>query len=501
MENSDNLLKNRYSIIDRLGRGSSGITYTALDTKSELKVAIKALSLSGLNDWKKIDLFAREAKILQQLNHHAIPQYLDYFQVETEDNIYFYIVQQLAPGQSLATLIKEGWQPNENTVKEIAKQILGILIYLQELNPPVIHRDIKPQNIIYQPDTGKLFLVDFGAVQDTYHNTVIGSTVVGTYGYMSPEQYRGGAVLSTDLYGLGCTLLFLLTGNSPAELPQRKLKIKFRSAVKIKREFANWIEKLIEPDINDRIEKALDALAILQGAKSVKDYRKLSKSKPPYSSIRINNRLDKTIVTIPPLLSHKRKERTVYLFLFWNILLLVSNWIIGMSMSWLGFFYSVIFLFEIFLPNKILFFTLIPRGVFWLNICVISPFLFNSNFLIFGIALLPHILDFLHNPSGYQKLRREFFFETQVEVNSFEITIKRGLDSCGTVEKIAAWQVHELMKMNWCWCKIELEDKEAKKEYQFGYLLTPAEKAWLETEIIKRIASGNRRNFSRDFFV
>jgi len=95
--------------------------------------------------------------------------------------------------------------------------------------------------------------VDFGAVQDTYQNTVTGgSTVVGTYGYMAPEQFRGQAVLSTDLYGLGTTLLFLLTQQSPADLPQRKLKIDFRSHVNISSDFADWLKKTIEPIMEDR---------------------------------------------------------------------------------------------------------------------------------------------------------------------------------------------------------------------------------------------------------
>lgn len=302
---NDQYKNNRYSIQEKLGQGGSSITYTAIDQKSNQQVALKALSLTGLEDWKKIELFEREGKILQQLNHPAIPKYLDYFKIETEDDVYFYIAQQLAPGKSLAHLISEGWQPGETTIKNIAEQILEILVYLQQLTPPVIHRDLKPQNIIYQPDTGKLFLVDFGAVQDTYHHTVMGSTVVGTYGYMAPEQYRGGAVLSTDLYSLGCTLLFLLTGESPAELPQKKLKIDFRSHVNIKRDFANWIDKLIEPNINYRFPRAEAALLVLQEKKSIEDYQDNAIVKPRYSSIKIIKDQEKIIIYIPPAYQQK----------------------------------------------------------------------------------------------------------------------------------------------------------------------------------------------------
>lgn len=197
------IIAQRYEIVRVLGQGGIGVTYAAIDLQSNQQVALKALSLRRLNDFKVLDLFEREARTLEQLNHPAIPRYLNYFQIDQSDNRSFYLVQQLAEGQTLTTLVETGWRPTEAEVKQIAIQILTILVYLQELTPPVIHRDIKPQNIVYRED-GQVVLVDFGAVQDTYHNTMTGgSTVVGTYGYMAPEQFRGQAVLSTDLYGVG----------------------------------------------------------------------------------------------------------------------------------------------------------------------------------------------------------------------------------------------------------------------------------------------------------
>ena len=344
-------IRDRYSILNQIGQGGTSITYAALDKKTNQQVALKALSLTGLEDWKKIELFEREAKILQQLNHLAIPKYLDYFQIETEDDIYFYIVQQLAPGESLAHLISQGWQPDKTTIKNIAEQILEILVYLQQLTPPVIHRDLKPQNIIYQPDTGKLFLVDFGAVQDTYHHTVMGSTVVGTYGYMAPEQYRGGAVLSTDLYSLGCTLLFLLTGESPAELPQKKLKIYFRNHVNLKRDFANWIDKLIEPNIKSRFPRAEAALLVLQEKKSLEDYPNNVIVKPKYSPIKITRNQEKLIIDIPPTYQRKHFDKSFYFWLPWTIISILNRFAIFLSAAIFGkmlvaiWFYIVAFMY------------------------------------------------------------------------------------------------------------------------------------------------------------
>ena len=255
----------RYRITSILGEGNSGITYAAEDmTQPGITFALKVLSFQETSDWKMLELFEREAKVLAQLQHPAIPRYFDSFHIDTENDRQFVIVQELAKGKSLAAWVESGWHADEATVKKIAKAILEILIYLQQLEPPVIHRDIKPQNII-RDDDGSVFLVDFGAVRDTYYSTMMrGSTVVGTFGYMAPEQFRGQAVPATDLYGLAATLLFLLTHCSPAELPAKGLGVDFRSQIQVSEGFANWLEKMLAPDANERFASAQSALNALR---------------------------------------------------------------------------------------------------------------------------------------------------------------------------------------------------------------------------------------------
>ncbi|MGL5871736.1 MAG: serine/threonine protein kinase, partial [Xenococcaceae cyanobacterium] len=382
-QSGDNI-SDRYTILEKLGQGGNAITYAAKDLKTEEQVAIKVLSLKKLDSWKKVELFEREAKILQQLNHRAIPKYLDYFQIETKDDNLFYIVQQLAPGKSLATLVEEGWQPDEITVKQIADRVLKILIYLQQLMPPVIHRDIKPQNLI-RSDDGKIFLVDFGAVQDTYHHTAMGSTVVGTYGYMAPEQFQGKAFLSTDLYGLGTSLLFLLTGQSPSELPERKLKIDFRSAVKISSGFADWIDRLIEPSDRDRLPSAEAALEVLQGKQSLNSY---IKRKPPnYTSISITKSEENLVITIPPALFYKQCNRTVlFSTLAWYVVLILI--FVGASAAfpilniWL-LIYASCLIAEIFITDKN---TISFRIIQWIILILFLPAVLF--FGLFGYYLL-----------------------------------------------------------------------------------------------------------------
>jgi ankyrin repeat protein len=119
-------------------------------------------------------------------------------------------------------------------------------------------------------------LVDFGAVQNTYYNTLMrGSTVVGTYGYMAPEQFLGQAVPATDLYGLGATLLYLLTHRSPAELPTNILERDFRSQIQISSAFADWLGKMIASDLENRFKSAKEALESLRNPRifSVKPNR------------------------------------------------------------------------------------------------------------------------------------------------------------------------------------------------------------------------------------
>jgi len=266
-----NLVKH-YQIKNLLGEGGSSTTYEAIDLRTHQRVALKSLSLQKMNDWKVLELFEREANVLSKLNHPGIPRYLDYFYVDTPDNRCFYIVQELAEGQSLASLVENGWHAREPEVKRIATQILEILVYLHSQTPPVIHRDIKPENIVFKSPINchkqkdwSVCLVDFGAVQNTYYNTLMrGSTVVGTYGYMAPEQFLGQAVPATDLYGLGATLLYLLTHRSPAELPTNILEIDFRSQIQISSAFADWLEKMIASDLENRFQSAKEALEFLR---------------------------------------------------------------------------------------------------------------------------------------------------------------------------------------------------------------------------------------------
>ncbi|MCA9695406.1 MAG: PQQ-binding-like beta-propeller repeat protein, partial [Myxococcales bacterium] len=261
------VVADRYKIIRVIGQGGAGITYEA--ERDGARVAVKQLVLRGMDGWKHLELFEREARVLQQLDHPAIPRYIDSLSQDGDGGPCFLLVQQLAPGRSLQERVDDGLRLDEPALKKIAARLLDVLIYLQGLSPPVYHRDIKPHNVILGDD-GEVHLVDFGAVRDTYRSTIAGgSTVVGTYGYMAPEQFRGQAGPATDLYGLGATILFLATHTSPAELPQAKLRIQFRERVRLSPAFCDWIARVVEPAPEDRFEDAAAALEALRAERAL----------------------------------------------------------------------------------------------------------------------------------------------------------------------------------------------------------------------------------------
>ncbi len=259
----------RYAIASLLGQGSMCQTYAATEVATGQSVAIKVLSLLEATDWKTVELFEREAKVLKHLDHPNIPNYLNHFQIELEQDQRFYLVQELAEGYSFATLVegveRKPWRANEKQARWIATQVLGTLTYLHGLTPPVIHRDIKPENLMLKPG-GQVYLVDFNAMQAVYRNTKsYRCTFVGTLGYMPPEQFSGQACFASDLYSLGATLVYLLSGKSPADLPEEDLKIQFRGVTPGSAALLDWLDHLLEPMAEDRFATAEQALATLQG--------------------------------------------------------------------------------------------------------------------------------------------------------------------------------------------------------------------------------------------
>ncbi|MGH8001742.1 MAG: serine/threonine protein kinase, partial [Brasilonema sp.] len=262
MLQTQQIIHNRYQLKEKLGESAGRQTWLALDLSTQEDVVVKLLTFSDQMQWENLKLFEREAQVLKQLNHPRIPEYRNYFCID-DHLLYFGLVQEYISGTSLKQLLAQGQVFTEPEVRKIAAHILKILIYLHGLSPPVLHRDIKPSNLLLSKDS-RIYLVDFGAVQDRAAREGATFTVVGTYGYAPLEQFGGRATPASDLYALGATLIHLLTGLSPADLPQKDSRLQFSHLVRLNPGFARWLEQLIEPNLERRFSSAHQALDVLR---------------------------------------------------------------------------------------------------------------------------------------------------------------------------------------------------------------------------------------------
>jgi serine/threonine protein kinase len=305
---TEDILQQRYQLKQQLGRTAAGHqTWLAIDLESDEQVTIKILAFSPQMQWEELKLFEREAQILETLTHPRIPRYRDYFDLDKNEGKglpWFALVQDYIPGSSVQELIEKGRRFSEKEVRFIAKEILEILIYLHELSPPVLHRDIKPSNLILGEDK-HIYLVDFGAVQAQAAVTGVTFTIVGTSGYAPLEQFWGRAIPASDIYALGATLINLLTGIAPADLPQKESRIQFIDKVNIHSSLLAWIEKATEVAIEKRFTNAREALEALKSKTfsrfanvQITSDRKLIQ--PFHSRIELNKYSNYLKVYIPP---------------------------------------------------------------------------------------------------------------------------------------------------------------------------------------------------------
>lgn len=213
------LLRNRYKVIKLLGKGGFGRTFLAHDTDNlNERCVVKQLTFQSTNAWMKqkaIQLFEGEAQQLQQLGTHPqIPALLGYF----EDEGCLYLIQQYIEGKNLKQLLEHQGPFTGEQIEQILLNLLPVLQYIHERG--VIHRDIKPDNIMHIPGTGKYVLIDFGVAKPIPDPAKeLSGTVLGSPGFAPFEQMRLGiATPSGDLFGLGASCFYLLSQTSPSTL-------------------------------------------------------------------------------------------------------------------------------------------------------------------------------------------------------------------------------------------------------------------------------------------
>lgn len=300
MFDTQQIVGDRYQLQRRLGRTATGRqTWLALDLEQQQEpVIVKLLAFSPDLALDELKLFEREAQVLQHLDHPRIPTYRNYFSIDNQ-LAWFGLVQTYIPGMSLQEWLDRGELLGEDEARQLGVNLLHILRYLHERETPVLHRDIKPSNLILGDD-GYVYLVDFGAVQDQATLTGVTFTVVGTSGYAPLEQFWGRAVPASDLYALGATLLHLITGVPPIDLPQRNGRLSVPDAVSLRPFFKAWLEKLVEPAQEKRFPSAQAALNALQAGVVPASQTRRRLQQPNHSTIRVTRSPHQLTITVPP---------------------------------------------------------------------------------------------------------------------------------------------------------------------------------------------------------
>jgi serine/threonine protein kinase/Tfp pilus assembly protein PilF len=308
------ILGERYELQKQLSAKGGRKTLLALDRQTQELVVIKLLSFGNDFSWDDLKLFEREADTLKSLNHPSIPRYLDYFEVDSPQAKGFALVQNYIDAPSLQEQLQSGRTFSSEEVKQFAKAILSILDYLHSRQPPVIHRDLKPSNILLTNrsgnNVGDVYLVDFGSVQSLATKNTSTMTIVGTFGYMPPEQFGGKAKPASDLYSLGATLIYLVTGQHPADLPETDQVIEFEQFTNISQGLINWLKKMTQPSLSRRFVSVKDAIQALEissdenkhSAKKVKEIKKETKNKKPNDSkVTLTKNSQFLEIVIPPV--------------------------------------------------------------------------------------------------------------------------------------------------------------------------------------------------------
>lgn len=265
----------RYRVIGVLGAGGFGHTYVAEDTQrpGNPRCVLKHLTFVSNNPTvlqQVRRLFQVEAETLEQLGKHdQIPRLLAYF----EEDEQFYLVQEFVEGHPLSEELKDGQQFSEAQVVSLLEDVLGVLAFVHAQN--VIHRDIKPDNLIRRQQDGKLVLIDFGAVKNIGNTVAIStgdttlSVPIYTSGYGASEQCMGQPRFNSDIYSLGMMAIQALTGLRPSQLPQDygTSEVLWHDRVEVSEALRHVIDKMVRYHFAQRFQSVHDVLDALLQAK------------------------------------------------------------------------------------------------------------------------------------------------------------------------------------------------------------------------------------------
>lgn len=258
------IIDNRYKLVRKVGKGASATVYLAQDIKLNRVCAVKMINKNTYANKVAAQESLDEVNKMKLLAHISIPQLYDIY----DDDERLCIVMEFIEGQNLSDIIKTQKNPlDEYTIVSWAKQLCRVLFYLHTLKPPRIFRDLKPSNIILQPN-GVIKLIDFGTMKNYDESRTEDTVNLGTKGYAAPEQFggRGQTDARTDIYGLGMTLYHLITGVNPSIMPFEIKPISYYRK-DISSDLQRIVLRCIEVEREKRYQSAIELLNDLEKIK------------------------------------------------------------------------------------------------------------------------------------------------------------------------------------------------------------------------------------------
>lgn len=286
-----------------------GAVYKAMNANDQTIWAIKEMSESVVDpkDWNHtLDAFYEEAHLLQTLTHENLPQVIDVF----EDHARHYIVMDFVKGHTLTELmLQAGGSISEKKVVAWGKQLCMVLDYLHSHNPPIIYRDLKPDNVMVEAGSNRIKLIDFGIARRFKGKKKSDTVHLGTIGYAPPEQFGKSGQESdarTDIYALGATLHYLLTGLDPGANPFNFADVRVHA--KVSAEVGEAINRALKTRSTLRHQNAAEMYKALTGHSPPKQVQAKSK---PTSSSKMQVKTRDTAVSTPILKTTSLKVNTI----------------------------------------------------------------------------------------------------------------------------------------------------------------------------------------------